>query len=137
MIDETLFFIHTTIFIVVLIVVLHLSCFVTAKRHKTNLVLLSADVFVSKFASPAFAIGARYNDDDGKGKRGGKNTDRHAAGGGGDGGSIFFLKTLLAPRLAIVAREKNGKTIFCRFAPSSPRSLSFIAFFLVFCYYLV
>lgn len=133
MIDEMLFSIDTTVFIVVL----HLPCFVIVKRRKTNLVLLSADVFVSKFASPAFSIGARYNDDGGEGKRGGKNTDRHAAGGGGDGGGIFFLKTLLAPRLAIVAREKNGKTIFCRFAPSSPRSLSFIAFFLVFCYYVV
>lgn len=119
MIDKTLFSIHTIVFIVVL----HLPCFVTTKRHKTSLVLLSADIFVSKFASPTFAIGARYiTMMAGKENRGGKNTDRHAAGGGGDGGGIFFLKTLLAPRLAIVAHEKNGKTIFCRFAPSSPRS---------------
>lgn len=46
-----------------------------------------------------------------------------------DGGDVFFLKTPLAPRLAIVAREKNGKTIFCRFAPSSPLSLLYCLFF--------
>lgn len=44
------------------------------------------------------------------------------------GGGVFFLKTLLAPRLAIVAREKNGKTIFCRFVPSSPCSFLYCFF---------
>jgi len=47
------------------------------------------------------------------------------------GGDVFFLKTLLAPRLAIVAHEKNGKTIFCRFVPSSPCSLLYCFFSLL------
>ena len=44
------------------------------------------------------------------------------------GGDVFFLKTLLAPRLAIVAREKNGKTIFCRFVPSFSMLASLLLF---------
>jgi len=51
--------------------------------------------------------------------------DVEEEGGGRVGAGVFFLKTSLAPRVSpSFACEKNGKTIFCRFAPSSPLSLS-------------
>lgn len=130
MIDETLFSIHTNSFYCSFTPAL----FCDYKKAQNKFGFTFGRYFCFEICKPYVCHRSKiYNDDGGEGEQGWKKYRSTCRGRGRRWGGIFFLKTLLAPRLAIVAHEKNGKTIFCRFAPSSPRSaLLYYLFFLFF-----